>query len=223
VTNADSRYELYPRAGETFNVGAFFKHFDKPIEQLFFQAGGGASSFAFSNPESARTIGGEIEFRKRLDFIPSLSAFTFQTNLAYIYSRIQDDSLKSAGFSIDRPLQGQSPYVINASLLYDNEGAGFNATLLFNQIGRRIYLVGNVYQQVPDVWENSRPLFDLQVAKKFFKSKGELRFNVSDILNQRLIFYQNATVDQAYDKKTDPVRFSRKYGTNVSVTFGYTF
>lgn len=223
VTNADIRYELYPRAGETFNVGAFFKHFERPIEQLFFQAGGGASSFAFSNPESARTVGGEVELRKRLDFVPALANFTFQTNLAYIYSRIQDDSLKAAGFSIDRPLQGQSPYVINASLLYDNEKAGLNATLLFNQIGRRIYLVGNVYQQVPDVWENARPLFDLQVAKKLFKSKGELRINASDILNQRLIFYQNTTDDKAYDKSVDPTRFSRKFGTNVSVTFGYTF
>ena len=223
VTNADIRYELYPRAGETFNIGAFYKHFDKPIEQLFFQAGGGASSFAFANPESAQTVGGEIEFRKRLDFSPAFQNFTFQTNLAYIHSRIKDDSLKAAGFSIDRPLQGQSPYVINASLLYDNEKAGLNATLLFNQIGRRIYLVGNVYQKVPDIWENSRPLFDLQVGKKLFKSKGEIRLNISDILNQRLVFYQNTDANDAYDKEIDPTRFSRLYGTNVSLTFGYNF
>ena len=223
ITNADLRYEIYPRAGETFNVGVFYKHFEKPIEQLFFQGGGGASFFPFANPESAQTVGGEVEFRKRLDFIPGLQNFTFQTNLAYIYSRIKDDSLKNAGFSIDRPLQGQSPYVINTSLMYDNEKAGLNATLLFNQIGKRIYLVGNVLQQVPDVWEGSRPLLDLQVGKKILKTKGEIRLNVSDILNRRLVFYQNGDEKTSYNKSTDPIRFSRQFGTNVSVTFGYNF
>jgi TonB-dependent receptor len=223
VTNVDLRYELYPRAGETFNVGVFYKYFQKPIEQLFFQGGGGASFFPFANPESAQTVGGEVEFRKRLDFIPGFQNFTFQTNLAYIHSRIQDDSLKKAGFSIDRPMQGQSPYVINASLMYDNEKAGLNATLLFNQIGRRIYLVGNVLQQVPDVWEASRPLLDLQVGKKILKTKGEIRLNVSDILNRKLVFYQNTDGNEGYNKSNDAIRFSRRFGTNVSVTFGYNF
>lgn len=223
VTNFDLRYELYPRAGETFNIGVFYKWFDQPIEQLFFQGGGGASFFPFANPESAYSMGAEMEFRKKLDFIPALKNFTFQTNLAYIYSRIQDDSLKNAGFSIDRPLQGQSPYVINASLMYDWEKAGLNATLLFNQIGRRIYLVGNALQQVPDVWENSRPLMDFQIAKKLMKNKGEVRLNVQDILNQRLIFYQNSTSNEAYEAGTDPIRFSRRFGTTVSATFAYNF
>jgi outer membrane receptor protein involved in Fe transport len=223
VTNLDLRYELYPRAGETFNIGAFYKFFKKPIEQLFFQGGGGASFFPFENPESAYSFGGEVEFRKRLDFISGMQNFTFQTNLAYIYSRIKDDSLKAFGFSIDRPMQGQSPYVINASLMYDLEKAGLTTTVLFNQIGRRIAFVGNVQQQVPDVWENSRPLLDLQIGKKILKSKGELRMNVSDLLNRRLVFYQNANDKASFQKDIDPVRFSRRFGTNVSLTFGYNF
>src|SRR4030095_2256138 len=44
VSNADLRYELYPRAGEVFNVGVFYKYFDKPIEQIFNEGGGGAST-----------------------------------------------------------------------------------------------------------------------------------------------------------------------------------
>jgi TonB-dependent receptor len=223
VTNLDLRYELYPRAGETFNVGVFYKRFEKPIEQLFFQGGGGASFFPFANPQRAVSMGAELEFRKRLDFVPALKNFTFQTNLAYIYSRIQDDSLKAAGFSIDRPLQGQSPYVINAALMYDWEKSGLNATLLFNQVGRRIYLVGNIYQSVPDVWENSRPLLDFQIAKKLMKNKGEVRLNVQDILNQKLIFYQNSTSNTAYEAAADPIRFSRRFGTTISATFAYNF
>ncbi|RYE04999.1 MAG: hypothetical protein EOP51_34860 [Sphingobacteriales bacterium] len=33
VTNADIRYELYPRAGETFSAGVFYKYFKDAIEQ----------------------------------------------------------------------------------------------------------------------------------------------------------------------------------------------
>ena len=44
---------------------------------------------------------------------------------------------------MDRPLQGQSPYVLNFGLLYDLEKQVLMQHLLFNQIGERIYLVGD--------------------------------------------------------------------------------
>ena len=68
VTNTDLRYEIYPRAGEVFTVGVFYKHFDKPIEQLFNEGAGGASTFNFENPEKATSYGAELEFRKKLGF-----------------------------------------------------------------------------------------------------------------------------------------------------------
>ena len=88
-------------------------------------------------------------------------------------------------------MQGQSPYVINVGLQYDIEKAGVNTTLLFNQIGRRILYVGN--EQVPAIWENPRPLLDFQIAKKVLKTKGEIKLNISDIINQKQQFYQNNT------------------------------
>lgn len=223
VTNLDLRYELYPRSGETFNVGVFYKNFDQPIEQLFFPAGGGSSIFNYRNVDGARAYGAEIELRKRLDFAAALKNFTFQTNLSYIYSRVRSTNTT---IDVDRPMQGQSPYVINAALMYDHEKSGLNATVLFNQIGQRIAFVGNEKQFVPNIWESSRPLLDLQVSKKLFKSKGEVRLNVSDLLNQRLYFYQNTEVDksdESFNKGLDAVRFSRRFGTNISISFGYNF
>ena len=35
ILNTDLRYELYPRAGEVFSAGVFYKYFKDPIEQLF--------------------------------------------------------------------------------------------------------------------------------------------------------------------------------------------
>jgi outer membrane receptor protein involved in Fe transport len=159
VSNFDFRYELYPRAGEVFSFGMFYKYFDKPIEMIFQFGAGGSSNFNFANPNSAQAYGAEIDFRKKLDFSETFKHFTFQANASYIYSRVEDAKL-----SLDRPMQGQSPFLINASILYDLEEKGLSATLLYNQIGRRITFVGSLDQ--PDIYESSRPIFDFQLTKK---------------------------------------------------------
>lgn len=220
ITNLDLRYELYPNAGEVFNVGVFYKNFQNPIEQVYIIQAGGASTFVYTNPQAANSIGAELEFRKKLDVI-GLRNFTLQTNFAYIYSRIKDDSLANAGLLKDRPMQGQSPYVVNVGLLYDVEKIGLNITLLYNQIGQRISLVGN--NQVPDIWEAPRPLFDLQIAKKILKNKGEIKLNIQDILNRPLYFYQNLDGKNQRTGGVDVDRFSRRFGTNISLSLAYNF
>ncbi|MFY7963914.1 MAG: TonB-dependent receptor domain-containing protein, partial [Chitinophagaceae bacterium] len=220
ITNLDVRYELYPNAGEIFNVGVFYKNFQNPIEQVFIVAGGGASTFVYTNPQAANSIGAELEFRKKLDVV-GLRNFTIQTNFAYIHSRIKDDALASAGLLKDRPMQGQSPYVVNVGLLYDVEKLGLNITLLYNQIGERISLVGN--NVVPDIWEASRPIFDFQVSKKILKNRGEVKLNIQDILNRPLYFYQNLDGKNQRNAAVDVDRFSRRFGTNISLSLAYNF
>lgn len=215
ISNLDLRYELYPRAGEVFTFGVFYKHFDKPIEMIYNFGAGGASVFNFANPESADAYGAEMEFRKKLDFSPALKNFTFQANGSYIFSRVKDTQLL-----LDRPLQGQSPYLVNVSLLYDLEKSGLTATLLYNQIGKRVTFVGSLDQ--PDIYESSRPVLDFQLTKKLAKNKAELKLNVQDLLNQRIFFYQNPDGNTSLNKATDPFRLSRQYGTNITVTFGYS-
>jgi TonB-dependent receptor len=219
ITNLDLRYELYPRAGEAFSIGTFYKRFKDPIEQIIDEQAGGASTFYFVNTEKAVSYGAEVELRKRLDFINGLKNFTFQTNAAYIYSRITDENL-----DLDRPMQGQSPYLLNIGLLYDLQEAGLNATLLYNQIGRRIYLVGlNLAAGGnPDIYEAPRPVMDFQVSKKIIKNKGEIKLNVSDIFNRTQYFYQNANDKTELDKNEDVYRFTRKYGTTFGLTFNYS-
>ena len=102
--------------------------------------------------------------------------------------------MKDASFKIDRPLQGQSPYLINLGLMYDYEPKGVSATLLFNQIGERIYLVGDLTSGAgsPNIWEAPRPLFDFQLSKRILDKRAEIRFSISDLLNKRQYFYQNS-------------------------------
>lgn len=216
ITNLDLRYELYQREGEMFTIGGFYKHFTNPIEQ---QLASDGQNFTFNNVAKANSYGGEVELRKKLDFIhTTLRNFTFQANTAYIYSKVNDPRL-----NVNRPMVGQSPYLVNMSLMYDLEDDGFSTTLLYNQIGKRIYLLGNVASGGgrPDVWEATRPTLDLQVAQKVWKRKGEFRLSISNILNNTLFFYQNASNNTSLQKGTDAYRFSRQFGTNFNLTFNY--
>ena len=220
ITNLDLRYELYNKPGEVFSAGVFYKHFNDPIEQIFNEGSGGASTFNFQNADKAYSTGLEIEFRKNLEFITSkLKNLTFQSNVAIIKSKVTDTA-----FKINRTLQGQSNYVINLGMLYDVPKYGLNATLLFNVIGERIFLVGDKAQgsSSPDVYEAPRPLLDFQLAKKVLKGKSEIKLNVSDILNRKQYFYQNANESDAFQKNTDAYRFTRRFGTTFNLSINYT-
>jgi outer membrane receptor protein involved in Fe transport len=214
VTNADLRYEVYPRAGELITVGVFYKYFKHPIEGYLNPGAGGSATYNFINADKANAFGAEFELRKKLDFTDALRNFTFQTNLSYIYNRVESENS-----NLKRPMQGQSPYVINASLQYDIEKLGLNTTLLYNQIGNRILYVGG--NDTPPVWEATRPLIDLQVAKKLFKSRGEVKLNASDILNRVANFYYDVNDNRKFDKGSDALAIRRVYGTTVNVAFAY--
>lgn len=219
VSNADVRYEYYPGPGEVISIGAFYKYFADPIEQIFNAGSGGASTFNYQNPEKAESYGIEMEIRKKLDFTNLFKNFTFQANAAYIYSRVEDK-----GFNLKRSLQGQSPYTLNFGLMYDLAKPGITATILFNQIGERIYLVGDISAGAgsPDIYEAPRPILDFQVTKKLIKNRAEIKLNISDILNQTQYFYQNTDEKTSFQIDKDPIRFSRKWGTNFGVIFSYS-
>ena len=214
ITNTDLRYEYYPSAGEMFTAGVFFKNFENPIESIYQEGSGGSSLFSFQNAAKATAFGFELEGRKKLS-----KRFTLQANGSYINSKIEDKNI-----GISRPLQGQSPYLINAGLLYDVAEKGLNITALVNQVGKRIYLVGDIQAGAgsPDVYENPRALIDFQVSKKFANNKAEVKMTISDLLNQRQIFYQNGDSNTGYDAAKDGLRFSRKFGTTYGVTINYT-
>ena len=214
ITNTDLRYEYYPSAGEMFTAGVFFKNFENPIESIYQEGSGGSSLFSFQNAAKATAFGFELEGRKKLS-----KRFTLQANGSYINSKIEDKNI-----GISRALQGQSPYLINAGILYDIAEKGLNITALVNQVGKRIYLVGDIQAGAgsPDVYENPRALIDFQVSKKFANNKAEVKMTISDLLNQRQIFYQNGDSNTGYDAAKDGLRFSRKFGTTYGVTINYT-
>ena len=219
IFNADLRYELYPSASEAFTVSGFYKNFNDPIEQLInSNSTPVVRGINYLNADQANSLGLELDIRKKLSFLGDKSWLTNLTafaNASYIYSKVQ-------GVGIDRPLQGQSPYLINAGLQYFSPKSAITFTSVYNRIGQRIFLVG--YQGYPDIYENARDVLDLQLSKRVLKSQAEIKLNVGDILNQNTVFYQNneGNSKKAYEgASVDRLINSYRLGTNISLSFSY--
>ncbi len=222
ITNLDLRYELYPRSGELVTAGVFYKKFLNPIEQFYNESGVNTFSFTYGNATSAASAGAEVEFRKRLDFIgKSFRPFTFFANASYIMNQVDFVTKDATGKEVvsNRPMQGQSPYVISSGFQFDGEKTGTNATILFNMIGRRIFLVGN--DQSPNIWEAPRPLFDFTLSQKVLHRRADIKFTITDILNKNANFYQDKNENGKFDSNTDFLRISRRAGTTFSLSFLY--
>lgn len=219
VLNADLRYETYRKGSQYFAVSVFYKKFDNPIEQFYNNAqGAGTRNFQWRNVPSAIDLGAELEFRLRLNRIaPALRDVTFFGNLSYIYSDVDISTLPGAR---ERPLFGQSPYLINGGLNYDNRTHGFSATALVNRIGRRIWVVGQ--DQYLHTWENPRTVLDLQLTKRI-GNFGELKLTFGDLLNQESVFYQDQDDNGRYNDDKDTKIVGQTFGTNVSLGFSYNF
>ncbi|MGE7777466.1 outer membrane beta-barrel protein [Chitinophaga sp. NPDC101104] len=224
ITNGDLRYELYPGVGEAITASVFFKNFKDAIEQVVDPSSTpNRRQILFQNVSKAQSYGFELEVRKKLDFLsqePFFANTTAFANFSYIHSSVDLQGLSPDQLS-QRGLQGQSPYLINAGVQYVHPDTDLSFSALYNKMGQRVYLVG--FQGYEHIYEKGRDLVDLQIGKKIMNKKGELRLNVSDLLNQKLIFYQNNDNKKAYNKNVDQIINTLRPGTNVSLTFSYQF
>ncbi len=230
ISNFDIRYEFYPNAGEVISLGAFYKYFIDPIELKLNEASGlSRRLYEFTNAQNANLFGIEGEIRKSLSFLNNgkqgwLNNLYFNANASFIISNVTlggtnpTTGLKNE--ATDRPLQGQSPYLINAGFQYDGE-KGTNLSLLYNRIGQRLTLVGN--QTIGNFFEKPRDLIDLQISQKVIKNKGEVKLTLSDLLNQQVASYENRDAKTSFNNNTDKYFSRYKPGTTITLGFNYTF
>ena len=261
VKNYDLRYEFYPSPDEIISVSGFYKKFTNPIE-LTFEPTSAKPLLVYKNLASAKDLGFEVDFRKSLRFI---SSATFWKNLYLSGSFTWVDASVDLGAGVavdadgkpiaskrDRPLYGQSPYIINGGINYVGNHFGLN--VVYNRYGKRV--VTSTAYTSEDEYENPRDVVDLQLSYKFLKAqRAELRLNISDLLNQEFITYKNQygpghpvykerdpsverypgdgtlalSADQldpkgtSYNATYDVATFRRKNGTNYTLNFIYRF
>lgn len=202
IDNYDTRFEWYFSSDELLSVGAFYKRFQNPIEQVV--AGGTDISLTWNNAEAATNAGLELEARSRLAFLSaSLQDFYGSVNVAVIRSNVELGDQAAASTSKSRPLQGQSPYVINAQFGYDDaaeEGNGIQAALLYNRFGPRISEVGRF--GLPDVYERPNHRLDAVYAQRLGKGL-QLKAKASNLLNPTITFEQADRVVQEFSLGRD--------------------
>lgn len=228
IDNFDLRYEFYPSSGEMLSLGAFYKHFDNPIEWNFVDMGG-SYRYSYENARSAYSAGVEIDVRKSLDFI-GVPQLTLTANATFVLSKVQfaTDGLITQR---DRAMQGQSPYIVNAGLYYTSgDKLGLSASVLYNLIGERIVGIGKSNSitsdsdyDVPDSYEMPRNLLDLTVAKKLGKL-AELKLTVRDVLAEKVIFKQFPTATIGGEKVVrEQITRSYSPGTSFMLSVQFNF
>ncbi|MFM7839378.1 MAG: carboxypeptidase-like regulatory domain-containing protein [Chitinophagaceae bacterium] len=191
IRNADLRFESFPSNGEIFSFSVFYKNFQRPIEQV----NAGNDVLTYQNAGGAITYGSEMEFRKRLDFIKGgfFENLYFYTNLSYMWG-----SVNFAGTTLNTPLQGQSPYLINSSLTYSND-RNFSLSVMYNRIGPRLKFRA-VQGGAFNIFEMPRDLVDLQVSQKIMKGKAELKLALIDLFAQPFQWYYKFDLNPSRNK-----------------------
>jgi TonB-dependent receptor len=219
IDNYDLRYEWYPNPGEMISLALFYKKFTNPIEIFQIPAG---TTFDYQpfNTEKATSKGIELDVRKQLIFLEEVPVVGFLKDLVVVFnaSIIRSEIETNKAFARDsvRFMQGQSPYIVNLGLVYNNRDMGLTVSANYNRIGKRIAFVGTPIN--PNTWELPRNSLDLTLDKTIGE-KFTFRFGVKDLLNSPVHFVE-------YMIGNDQVEVTKvRYIPNRKISFGilYTF
>ena len=208
ITNYDARWEWYPGLGSLVAVSGFYKRFESPIENAVLASTELLQTWV--NADHAVNYGAELEVRASLAPIAAaLRHVEVNGNLMLVESEVvTGDSLSvflpfGAGLSTlamtgrDRPLQGQSPFVLNLGLSYDHPGQGTTLSVLYNHFGRRIDAVSG--GSLPDMYEEGRGTLDL-VLEQSFPNGLSARLGAESLLGSEVEFTQGDGVVRSYDR-----------------------
>ncbi|MBK8499802.1 MAG: carboxypeptidase-like regulatory domain-containing protein [Flavobacteriales bacterium] len=223
VQNIDARYELYPSASELMSVGVFYKQFSNPIEMFFLPGAGsgGTRNFTFDNAQQATSVGAEVEVRRSLSTVLEtgwLSHLGVSFNAAYIVTEVRLGG-DAKGQAEKRPLMGQSPYIVNAGLYWQDTDRKLQYSVLYNVIGPRLFAVGTY--GTPDIYEMPRNVLDVAITKGIGK-RMELKLGAQDILNQRTLLIQDANDDgkvNGSDQEITSFRRGAYFTAGIGVRF----
>lgn len=225
INNFDVRYERYGDNGQLFAVSAFYKAFSNPIELVAFPEA--PNNLQPQNVNSADVYGAELEIRKNFGFITEgLSKFSVNANFSYIESvvKMSQQEFESRqlaardGETIDneRDLQGQSPYLINVGLRYDDNEKGWQGGLFYNVQGETLEVVG--IRNVPDAFTQPFHNMSFRLSKAFGEEKqSSVSFGFSNILNDVIeTDYNSFQAESRIYSRRDP-------GQEISLGYSYSF
>lgn len=208
IRNYDLRFEIFPGLGELVSASLFYKTISNAIEKVVVTGSALGSERTFTNSDKARIYGFELEGRFTLGFLGSyFNNFSLNGNYSWIKSLVNVKGTETTIPREERPLQGQSPYVINFGLYFTEPFIGTSVGILFNRIGERIVEVATAYEE--DVTEQPRDLIDLVISQKFMDN-FEIKLGIKDLLSQEVVFTQGT-------------KRSRVNSSNTGISLGLSY
>jgi outer membrane receptor protein involved in Fe transport len=224
IDNYDLRWEHYFNSTDSVSLAYFYKEFTDPIEKTF-SSGGSARIITLQNALGADVNGWELDIYRQLGWIddatwldhPYLDWIKFldwaQYYVAFNYASIEStvslDETQTTQTNVNRPLEGQSPYVINFQVGYNSPDGDHEWTLLFNQFGERIVQAG--VQRQPDIYEQPFPQLDF-VYKQDFGEHWSFSAKLTNILDPNVEYTQGGETTRIFRK-----------GRGVSLGLGVSF
>jgi outer membrane receptor protein involved in Fe transport len=195
IKNLDLRWEWYPGPAEALSVALFAKDFKDPVERVYL-ATSGTRVITFENAEGAVNYGMELELRKDLGSLSEvLAPLSLFSNLTLMESEIVIGSAASSRIRDERPMVGQSRYVVNSGLTWAALNGAFSSTLLYNVAGRRISSAGE--SPLPDVVELPRQMLDLSLRFSLWRGlSGEA--DLKNLLDAPYEFRQGDVLREFY-------------------------
>ncbi len=199
IQNYDVRWEWFPGASQVVAASVFFKRFDQPIERFVEPTAQLRTSY--TNAESARNVGFELEARREV-----VEHLTLGGNYTLVDSSIELASFQTNVLtSLERPLAGTSRHVFNGSVEVDYPVA--SARLLVNYFDDRIADVGSL--GLPDILEDGRLTVDA-VATFRVGRRLNVRLAAENLTDREIRFSQGGLDQRLFT-----------LGRTFSVQFGF--
>jgi outer membrane receptor protein involved in Fe transport len=187
IQNYDVRWEFFPGAEQVIAASFFYKNFDDPIERIIRPTAQLQTSF--TNADSARNVGIELEARKRIT-----EAFLVGANYAFVDSEITlSPAASEVQTSLSRPLEGQSKNLFN--FLFEARHDQTYGRVLVNHFGDRISDVGAL--GLPDIIEQGRTTLDLIVGTQW--NRLGIRFSLENVLDDPYEFTQGGQLQRRFE------------------------
>lgn len=223
--NADLRYEIFPNSSEVIAIGVFGKQLIDPIEKVALATASGQLQ-SFRNTGSATVVGVELEVIKNIGTLLGKDStcwnnFSVGLNATFMRSRltIGDTPTNSESASVvltnnTRPLQGASPYLLNADLSYQvtlSKQVKGTFTVAYNIFGRRVFSAGA--NGLGDQYELPVGMMNV-IARADLGQRWQANINFRNVLNPLV------RIEQETPNGTS---FLNEYRTGMNISAGITF
>ncbi len=183
INNYDLRWEWYHGGLNSVSLALFYKQFTDPIEETLLLRGSSVLR-TYTNAESADLYGAEAQAQQSLEPLHDWARdLSVKVNGAVMTSEVEVNPDAINQTNDKRRLQGQSDWVVNSILTYDDLLRDLQVTLALNWFGDRIADVGvNGFE---DAVEESGPRLDF-VTRYGFELWGwpmAIRFRADNLLD----------------------------------------